>query len=102
VVSPGNSQALWRLGYAYALTHRRAEARKVLDELSKKKYVPAVTMAIIYTGLGEKEKAFEWLEKSYEEHCSGPFLDVKVYPIFDPLRSDPRFADLLRRMNLQP
>jgi TolB-like protein/Tfp pilus assembly protein PilF len=101
-ISPGNTQALWRLGYAYAVTGRRAEAQKVLDELSKKKYVPAFTMAIIYTGLGQKDQAFQWLEKSYEEHDSGPFSFVKVYPIFDPLRSDPRFADLLRRMNLQP
>jgi TolB-like protein/Tfp pilus assembly protein PilF/predicted Ser/Thr protein kinase len=101
-ISPGNTQALWRLGYAYAVTGRRAEAQKVLDELSRKKYVPAFTMAIIYTGLGQKEQAFQWLEKSYEEHDSGPFSFVKVYPIFDPLRSDPRFTDLLRRMNLQP
>jgi hypothetical protein len=84
------------------MTGKRAEAQKVLYDLSKKKYVPPVTMAIIYMGLGEKDKAFQWLEKSYEERCSGPFDDVKVYPILDPLRSDPRFADLLRRMNLQP
>ena len=72
----------------------------MLDDLSKKKYVSPVAMAIVYTGLGEKDKAFQWLERSYEEHCSGPFDHVKVYPIFDPLRSDPRFQDLLRRMNL--
>jgi tetratricopeptide (TPR) repeat protein len=101
-ISPGNTQTLWRLGYAYAATGKRAEAQKVLDDLSKKKYVPAVTMAITYTGLGQKDQAFQWLEKSYEEHDSGPFSYVKVYPIYDPLRSDPRFADLLRRMNLQP
>ena len=101
-IAPGNTQALWRVGYAYAVTGRRAEAQKVLDDLSKKKYVPAATMAIIYTGLGQKDQAFRWLEKSYEEHDSGPFSFIKVYPIFDPLRSDPRFADLLRRMNLTP
>jgi eukaryotic-like serine/threonine-protein kinase len=101
-IAPGNTQVLWRLGYADALTGRRAEAQKVLDDLSKKKYVPAFVMAIIYTGLGQRDKAFQWLEKSYEEHDSGPFSFVKVYPIFDPLRSDPRFDDLLRRMNLQP
>ena len=50
-------------------------------------------------GLGEKDKAFEWLEKAYEEHF---IIAIKVNPVFDPLRSDPRFADLLRRMNLQP
>jgi eukaryotic-like serine/threonine-protein kinase len=101
-IAPGDTQALWRLGYADAVTGRKAEAQKVLDDLSKKKYVPALAMGIIYTGLGQRDKAFQWLEKSYEEHDSGPFSFVKVYPIFDPLRSDPRFADLLRRMNLQP
>jgi TolB-like protein/Tfp pilus assembly protein PilF/predicted Ser/Thr protein kinase len=100
-IAPGNTQALWRLGYADAVTGRKAEAQKVLDDLSKKKYVPALAMGIIYTGLGQRDKAFQWLEKSYEEHDSGPFSFVKVYPIFDPLRSDPRFADLLRRMNLE-
>ncbi len=57
-----------------------------------------------YTGLGEKDKAFEWPEKGYEERVvfGDATNDIKVDPIFDPLRSDPRFADLLRRMNLQP
>jgi len=50
-------------------------------------------------GLGEKDKAFEWLEKDYDDRA---ILAIKVAPYFDPLRSDPRFADLLRRMNLQP
>ncbi len=55
------------------------------------------------SGLGEKEKAFEWLEKAYEDRSIGStFARIKVDPIYDPLRSDPRFADLLRRMNLQP
>ena len=101
-IAPGNTQVQWRLGYAYAVTGRRAEVQKVVDDLSKKKYVPAVTTAIIYTGLGQKDQAFQWLEKSYKEHDSGPFSFIKVYPIFDPLRSDPRFHDLLRRMNLAP
>ena len=58
---------------------------------------------MIYVGLGEKDKAFEWLEKSYEERfvVGEGSTDIKVDPVFDPLRSDPRFADLLRRMNLQ-
>jgi hypothetical protein len=53
-------------------------------------------------GLGEKDKAFVWLEKGYDERAmSSVFTLLKVDPIFDPLRSDPRFADLLRRMNLE-
>jgi hypothetical protein len=62
-------------------------------------------MASIYTGLGEKDKAFEWLEKAYEERSPGGqtlTIGIKVDPHFAALRSDPRFADLLRRMNLQP
>jgi eukaryotic-like serine/threonine-protein kinase len=94
--------ALTYLGYGYAAAGRRLEAQKVLDRLSeiaKEKYVPAFHRAVVFVGLGEKDKAFEWLEKGYEER----FINsIKVDPIYDPLRSDPRFADLLRRMNLQP
>jgi TolB-like protein/Flp pilus assembly protein TadD len=101
VVSPGDAMTLGQLGYAYALEGKRAEAQKVLDqlnELSKQKFVPAIARALVDVGLGEKDKAFEWLEKAYEERYVIP---LKVDPQFDPLRSDPRFADLLRRMNLQ-
>jgi len=107
VISPDNTAALSELGYAYAMAGRKAEAQKVLDQLnklSKQKYVSAGLRAIIYVGLGDKDKAFEWLEKGYEERVvfGDATDDIKVDPIFDPLRSDPRFADLLRRMNLQP
>ncbi len=101
-ISPGYPLALSDLGYAYAVTGRRAEALRVLDqlnELSKQKYVQAVLRARIYAGVGEKDKAFEWLEKGFEDRT---LPAIKVDPTFDPLRSDPRFADLLRRMNLQP
>jgi tetratricopeptide (TPR) repeat protein len=105
VIRPGDTTALSGLGYAYAVTGRREEALKVLDqlnEISKQKYVPAWSRATIYTGLGDKGKAFEWLEKAYEERSMTTGTAVQVNPVFDPLRSDPRFADLLRRMNLQP
>jgi adenylate cyclase len=105
-VSPGNSYALSGLGHAYAVAGKRAEAQKVLDqlnELSKQRYVPAVSRVGIYVGLGEKDKAFEWLEKSYAERSQGLARNyLKVSPAYDPLRSDPRFQNLLRRMNLQP
>ena len=94
--------SLMFLGRGYALAGRRAEAQKVLDqlnELSKEKYVPAFRRAEIYAALGEKDKAFEWLQKAYEDHF---IMAIRVEPVYDPLRSDPRFADLLRRMNLQP
>jgi serine/threonine protein kinase/tetratricopeptide (TPR) repeat protein len=100
--SPKNPVLLAGLGYVYAVSGRRAEAQKVLNHLnerSKETYVPAQFRAGIYVGLGEKDKAFEWLEKAYEERSIGA---IKTVPVYDPLRSDPRFADLLRRMNLQP
>jgi serine/threonine protein kinase/Flp pilus assembly protein TadD len=99
-ISPGNTLAVAGLGYGYGVTGRRVEAEKVLDqlnEISKRKYVPTMQMVLIYTGLGEKDKAFEWLERAYEARSMG---NIKS-PTLDPLRSDPRFADLLRRMNLQ-
>jgi tetratricopeptide (TPR) repeat protein len=104
LISPANTGALTSLGSTYAAEGRRAEAQKVLDQLNesaKQKYLPAYQIARIYTGLGDKEKAFEWLEKGYEQRSLG-FTVPKVNPWCDPLRSDPRFADLLRRMNLQP
>jgi len=102
-ISPGNNAALSGLGYAYAVAGRKAEAQQVLhqmNELAKQKYVPAAYRARIYVGLGEKGGAFESLEKGYEEHSL--IGEIRLSPAFDPLRSDPRFADLLRRMNLQP
>jgi Flp pilus assembly protein TadD len=101
-ISPRTPEALVWLGCAYAVAGRRADAQRVLNQLndlSKQKYVPAWSKAGIYMCLGEKDKAFEWLEKSYKE---GSLLGIKVSPAWDPLCSDPRFADLLRRMNLQP
>jgi TolB-like protein/Tfp pilus assembly protein PilF len=101
-ISPDNTQALSMLGYGYAVAGKKAEAQKVLDELeeiSKRRYVPAARLARIFVGLGEKDKAFESLEKAYQERTN---FSVKANPVYDPLHSDPRFADLVRRMNLQP
>jgi tetratricopeptide (TPR) repeat protein len=102
--SPGNTAYLSGLGYTYAVAGRAAEAHKVLDqlnELSKQKYVQPRLRARIYVGLGDKDKAFEWLEKAYDDRSIGSgFGIINTDPTFDPLRSDPRFQDLLRRMNL--
>ena len=92
------------LGHAYALAGKRDEALKVLDELkelSKEKRVSPGDMALLYTGLGQREQALEWLEKAYEERC-GDLAYLKVDPRFDSLRSDPRFQNLLRRIGLPP
>jgi len=97
-----DSRAL--LGYAYAVAGKRSEARKILeelDQLSKQKYVASAPVAIIYIGLGEKDQALQWLEKAYDERLWEMGM-LKVAPVFDPLRSDPRFAVLLRRVKLTP
>jgi eukaryotic-like serine/threonine-protein kinase len=96
------SQNLGELGHAYAVSGKRAEALKLLkelEEMSARQYVSPLDFAFIYTGLGDKEQAFAYLEKSYQERTTW-LMWLKVDPRFDPLRSDPRFADLLRRMRL--
>ncbi len=69
-------------------------------ERAKREYVSPDVFAIMYAHLGEKDEAFEQLEKSFEE--GEDMSDLKVGPMWDPLRDDPRFQDLLRRMNLEP
>jgi TolB-like protein/DNA-binding winged helix-turn-helix (wHTH) protein/Flp pilus assembly protein TadD len=106
VITQRRAWAIANCAYTYAVLGRRANAQKLLGELneiSSEKFVPADAMAQVYTGLGEKAKAFEWLEKGYERHSLGlGGVGLKVDPVWDPLRSDLRFADLLRRVNLQP
>jgi hypothetical protein len=70
-----------------------------LRQQSRDGYIPAYFMAGIYAGLGEKDHAFEWLNRSYEER---EWLSLKLDPFLDNLRSDPRFRELLRRLNLPP
>jgi TolB-like protein/Tfp pilus assembly protein PilF len=89
------------LGYGYAQSGNTREAQNVLEdlrELSKRRYVSSFDIAAIYVGLGDKDQAFEWLQKAYEER-SIFLIFLKVDPRLDPLRSDPRFQDLLRRMS---
>ena len=90
------------LGMIHARAGRKDQARKMLNkltELSGRGYVPASDMAVVYASLGEKDQAFEWLEKAYEDR-SGTMLLINVWPAMDPLRPDPRFADLVRRVGL--
>jgi len=101
----GEPIGLAGLGHAYAVSGRTAAARKVLEELNQlrqRRYVSAYFMALPYAGLGEKDQAWAWLEKAYEERASWLSDQFKVDPRFDSLRSDPRYQDLLRRMNLPP
>jgi tetratricopeptide (TPR) repeat protein len=70
-----------------------------LTEISKHGYVSSYSIAQAYIRMGEKEKAFSWLEKAYEEHDSG-LVSLAIEPMFASVRSDPRFLDLLRRARL--
>ncbi len=103
-LSPGTPFGLSDLAHVHAVSGQRAEAVRILAELremSKHRYVPSNYFAIVYTGLGEKDQAFEWLQKTFDEH-SFWLGTLKVDPRLDVLRSDPRFQDLLRRMDLPP
>ena len=63
--------------------------------------MPALYFAMIYTGLHDKDKSFEWLDKAYEEHCEY-LVYLPTEPMADPLRGDPRFSRLLSRLGLKP
>jgi tetratricopeptide (TPR) repeat protein len=104
-ISPDDAAALTGMGYGYAVMGRRSEAEKVLarlNELSKREFISTVWIAKIYSGLGEKDKAFKALEVAYEDRSLVSVAFIKTNPMLDPLRSDPRFAELLRRVNLPP
>jgi tetratricopeptide (TPR) repeat protein len=95
---------LAHLGHTYALAGNRSEAEKIIQKLVAKSVnegVGAYEVAVVYAGLGDTGRALGWLEKAYKAHEKGcAYLKVD-YPM-DPLRSDPRFQDLLRRMNFPP
>ncbi len=100
-LSPGNPRYEAASVYAYAMVGKRVDATNILAALKKGGHLSAIGVAVIHTGLDEKEQALEWLEKAYEKHES-ELAFLKVDPRFDPLRSDPRFQSLLRRMNFPP
>ena len=88
------------LARAYVASGRRDEAVKLLGELKKRSnpsYSDASEIAMIYVALGDRDQAMQWLEKSYDGRFNPSVL---LRPGFDPLRSDPRFQDLVRRIGL--
>src|SRR5262249_29471839 len=90
------------LAHGYGLAGKKSEAQKVLaqmQDISTKRYVPPYNMAIAYAGMGEKDQAFAWLERAYADR-SFYITWLNYDPQLDSLRSDPRFADLLRRVGL--
>lgn len=100
--SKDNPTSLARLGRAYALSGNHDEARKIAEQLKQaagQHYVPAWDMAVLFASMGDADAAFRWLEKSYTERESQmPFLKVDYR--MDPLRADPRFQKMLRRVKL--
>jgi len=102
-MSDGDPDPTAALAHAYAVTGRRAEAEKILHELerrSKSVYVSPYIIATIYAGLGDKDRAFGFLEKAYQERCWDIAWFLKADLRIDNLRSDPRFQALLQRVGL--
>lgn len=100
----GSPLILALLGHAYAVSGQKAEAQRVLDELrnlQERRFVSPYTVAAIYAGLADKDQAFKWLERAYEERDIW-LMNLKVDPAFSKLQSDRRFADLLTRVGLRP
>ncbi len=101
--SGGSTISLAVLAHALASAGRESEARKILDDLlerSRTRYLPSYWIALVFTGLGDIGQAMTWLERAYEERSSW-LVWIQVEPRFDRLRSDPRFASLVRRMRLE-
>lgn len=101
-MSGGHPAMIMALGHAYGVSGRKAEALQTLRELNglaKKRYVPAMYFAAVYTGLSDKDQAFRWMDKAYRERTDY-LIFLNVEPMADPLRSDARFQDLLRRIGL--
>jgi TolB-like protein/Flp pilus assembly protein TadD len=101
-LSGGGSYALGKLGHGYAVAGRKKDAQRILQqlqELSHRKYVSSYDAAMIYVGSGDHDQAFVWLNRAVAERSLWLGY-IKVEPQFDPLRSDPRFRDLLSRVGL--
>jgi len=97
--SPG---IIGTLSWMYARIGRREDALRLLEELKERQrtgYIPTAAFVHCYLGLGDNDEAFAWLERAYQEH-SNILMYLKVFPLFDSVRSDPRFQDLARRVGL--
>jgi tetratricopeptide (TPR) repeat protein len=101
-LSRSSAASLALLGYSHARLGERSQALGMIEELkaaSKQSFVPALFVALVYTGLEDKDQAFTWLEKTYDERLNR-LAYLKVDALWDPVRSDPRFAELLRRIGI--
>ena len=101
-LSSGSTISLAVLGHAYAAAGNRTEAERILKTLMERaetEYLPSYWIALIYTGLADKDRAFDWLERARQERSSW-LVWIGVEPRFDGLRSDPRFMRLIEQMGL--
>jgi len=101
-LSKGGPAAIGVLIRAYAQAGRRTDALQLLEQLKRRRkagYIPAGAFVNAYLGLGDNDQAFYWLEQAYREQ-SNILQFLKTHPFFDPIRGDPRFADLVRRVGL--
>ena len=100
---PKGSSLQVDMGHVYALRGEREKTRAILDEIiesSKKEDVPYIYIASLYADLGEIDQAFEYLEKCYEKRDLSLSF-IKIWPLSQLLRTDPRFIALLRKMRLE-
>jgi TolB-like protein/DNA-binding winged helix-turn-helix (wHTH) protein/Tfp pilus assembly protein PilF len=100
-LSSEDALGIGQLASIYARAGRRKDAMRLVDQLMERRrheYVSPMSIAQAYVGLGDKDRAFEWLNRALEDR-SGRLLNVPFQPNFDVLRSDPRFGELMRRMN---
>jgi serine/threonine-protein kinase len=98
----GNREGRGALAHAYALAGRTDKARGILRQLKENgagRYLAAPMIARIYLGLGDRDKAFEWLRKGIDER-SYWIVFLKMDPVYDSIRSDPQFQQLLKRTGL--
>ena len=99
----GKPEMIAALGHAYAVSGNQAEAGKILRDLTdrpqQQRYVSPYSIALIYAGLGDKQRAFEWLDRAYQERDES-FIHLRVDPRLDDLRPDPQFVERLSRINL--
>ncbi len=90
------------IGFNYLKCLKIESVPNLLGEIlerSKHEYIQPMLVAVLYGGLGDKDKAFEWLEKGFEDHDPMNWC-IKVEPMFDSLHSDPRWKQLMKKMNL--
>jgi tetratricopeptide (TPR) repeat protein len=90
------------LGLAYAVSGRKDQTQKMTETFkasAKKRYIPPTYFGMLYAGLGDKDKALEWLERAFQERADG-LTWLNVEPMLDDMRSDPRFQNLVERIGL--